>query len=136
MQNHPDPTEHFRQFIKQSVNEYVDGLEEHGLKPNPIITQAWAERAVQEAQADYERQANSTLKHNIEYITHRHQANQRRIKHEGARLRLLTCPPIALFFGLIAVIFVSQGNWAMGMVYSIGSLAFLIMLLYNLVERK
>jgi hypothetical protein len=69
--------------------------------------------------------------HNINFIMSEHRQRMNKVKRAGARLRLWTCPPLALVLGCIAWGYFRQPgslHVVMGMIYALGSLASLSML--------
>ena len=131
MRRYEDPQKHFERSIERSAGRYVDGLNRAGLKPNARLTRAMAERAWQEARNDYTKQAKETHESNIRDIMRKHDQNLKQIKREGASLRLKTCPLIAALFGATAWYNFSQhrpDSFAVGILFTIGALAFLAML--------
>lgn len=116
----------------QSAKRYVAGLERAGLEPNERLTRAMAERALIEARKDYNRRAAETQRHNIGVIVENHNRRMNEIKRSGHKLRLWTCPPIAALFGFMAWYSFSHPGAVgvvMGVVYTLGALAFLGMLI-------
>ena len=61
-------------------------------------------------------------------IVEAHDRQMNQIKRESAKWRMIACPLIALFFALIAWHSFSQGRIPNGVWYSVGSLAFVAML--------
>ncbi len=130
MQEFPDPTSHLERHMEQAAEKYVDGLEKAGLEPNPTLTRAMAERALLDAQVDYIHEATATRDHNIALIVNNHKRRMKQIKREGASLRIKTCPPIILLFGLMAwYSLIHAGGIVTGILFIVGALAFLAMLI-------
>jgi hypothetical protein len=61
-------------------------------------------------------------------IVEAHDRQMNQIKRESAKWRMIGCPLIALFFGLIAWGCFSQGLIVNGILYSVGALVFIAML--------
>lgn len=129
-----NPHEHFEEHLTCSAHRYVDGRRQAGLSPNPTLTNAMAERAVQEATDSYVRETLEIRDHNIAVIVQEHRQRLNAIKRRGARQRLWTCPPIALCFGLMAWYSFTAGEGLLiGLCYLAGSLTFLAMLVLGAV---
>lgn len=129
MREYEDPHKHLHRSLERSTDRYVQGLHRSGLKPNARLTRAMAERAVREARESYIREATEIRDHNIGVIHRNHQRRLKRIKQEGASLRLKTCPPIAALFGAVAwYCFLQPSGFLLGLLYTFASLAFLAML--------
>ncbi|MGH2507466.1 MAG: hypothetical protein ACRDHZ_08705 [Ktedonobacteraceae bacterium] len=131
MRKYKNRQQHIEQYMEQAASDYWHGLQERGLKPNSILLKAAARRALDEAERDYTQHASATRDHNIALILSEHQKRLRQIKRDGAKLRLMMCPPLAAFFGVLAWYSFSHTGGlglAMGIAYSIGALAFLAML--------
>ena len=110
MRRYEDPEQHFERHMGQAAQRYADGLQQAGLEPSETLTRAMARRALQEARADYVRQATKTRNHNIALIQEQHRQRLNQIKRDGARLRLWTCPPITLVFGAVGYLCYVHGN--------------------------
>lgn len=131
-----DPQRCFEKHMQQAVEKYKQGLQRAGLPPNDTLTKAVAQRALEEAKANYIQQVIETQDHNIEVILSEHKRCLRDIKRDGAKLRLLTCPPIAAFFGGMAWYSFNQpSGLAMGIVFTVGALAFMAMLVGGIFDR-
>lgn len=129
MRSYPDPNEHYRHSINQSADRYAQGLEQAGLEPSPKLTKAMARRAHQHAWESYQQEAGEIHAHNISSIMRNHDLRLKEIKRRGARLRLWTCPPIAILFGAEAwYSFLQPNGFPAGVVFTIGALAFFGML--------
>ena len=102
MHDYPDIQHYLTVHVEQAAERYVEAQHQTGLDPNDTLTRAIAERTVREAQASYIQEATEIRDTNIGIMLERHHRRMDTIKREGAKLRLLTCPPIALLFGLFA----------------------------------
>ncbi len=126
--NDEGPHQHLTRHMERAAAQFVDGLQWTGLEPNERLTRAVAERTIREARASYVREATDSRDQHIQEIISDHTRRMNAIKRSGARLRLITCPPIALFFGLLAWYSFSQGGFVLDVCYVVGALAFLAML--------
>jgi cation transport ATPase len=128
MQPYEDAEKHFTRHIEKAADHYVTGLEFAGMEPSEILTRRMAERAAETARRDYTAQTNQTLEHNVSEHMRAYKRRDRQIRREGARMRLIICPIIALAFSLVAALNFSAQNWPMGLLYLVGALAFMAML--------
>lgn len=131
MREYPDVQHHLDASIERAAGRYLEAIQQTGLAPNDTLTRAIAEQTLHDAEASYTQEAAEIRDHNIEVILERHYRGMNAVKREGAKLRLITCPPIALLFGVLAWYSFQQSAPAgvmMGLLLSIGSLAFLLML--------
>jgi len=132
MLDYPDPERHLVDYVTRSMQRYVDGLQQAGLQPTETLLQALLQRTLEEAQADYLRKASQVHTHNIQVILSDHTRRMNDLKRSGARLRLQTCPLLALGFGLLAWYSLSQPGSAsliMGLCYAATALALLVILI-------
>jgi len=111
MREYENPQKHFQRHIQRSADRYMDGLNRAGMKPTPILTRAMSERAAQEARDDYRKHLTAVRDHNIRVIMRNHNKRLKKIKREGASLRLKTCPPIAACFGAMTWYSFIQARW-------------------------
>ncbi len=123
-----NPHEHFEEHLSRSARRYAEGLIRAGIEPHPILTRAMAERAVQEAQESYIRETLEIRDHHIGVILEEHRQRLNAIKRRGAKLRLLTCPPVALCFGAMAWYSYAHHHFDLVALYTFAALAFLAML--------
>ncbi len=126
---YPDSKQHFKGHIERAAQRYVDGVELAGIEASPTLTRAMAERAVREAVDSYEQETRETLDHNIGVILKDHNERMNEIKRCGHRMRLWTCPPIAALLGLVSWYHFASGSVMMGVLFVVGSLAFLAMMI-------
>ncbi len=75
---------------------------------------------------------NDTFAHNISVILQEQTKRTRQIKQAERKAAVLLCPPVALVFGALAWFAFRQGAGVLGIVYSVGALAFLALLLWTL----
>jgi Flp pilus assembly protein TadB len=125
MKQYPDPDKHYDEFMGHAAREYAAGLRARGMEPNEKLTRAKAKRLLKAAQADYAHQAQAVRDANIRDIQQEHKMRMNAIKRDGARLRLLTCPPIALFALVVAYVLYVNGNMMGAIVNVVLALVFL-----------
>ncbi len=128
MKQLPDPQQHFNESVARSNEKYAAWLRRGEVEPNEILMRENQEDAINEARNSYIQEATEIRDHNIRLIIKDSRRRMNQIKRKGANLRLRMCPPIALFFGLIAWYCFSQANIVLELAYSIGVFAFLVML--------
>jgi hypothetical protein len=129
---YPDPQQHFEQHMQSAAQRYVDGLNRAGLPPSERLTRAVARRAWHHARESYIQEAQAVRDHNISVIMQDHNRRMNEIKLRGHRIRLWTCPPIALVFGVLAWYnFQSHlpDGFTVGIICAVFALAFLSMLI-------
>ena len=103
---YPNPDKHYQQYIDKAAKRYVEGLELANLEPSAILTRRMAERAHNEAQADFIAQSENVHAHNVSTIVERHKRNMRALDIEGAKTALwlapfmIFCFAVALWFSL------------------------------------
>lgn len=131
MREYEDPEKYRKQHIEQSAKKYMHGLQKAGLKPNPTLTRAVAERAVEEAHTSYVQEAHAIRDHNVKIILKDHKKRVRQIRRSTHKRRLFCCLMIALFFAFLSWYNVSQGGFGEGVIYAIGSLSFLAMVVFG-----
>ncbi len=132
MKDFPDPTHYIDQALDQAARRYAEGVRHAGLKPTETLTRALARRATQEARERYLREMNDTFAHNISVILQEQTKRTRQIKQAERKAAVLLCPLVALVFGALAWFAFRQGAGVLGIVYSVGALAFLALLLWTL----
>lgn len=127
-----DPDRHFQQVKDQIVETYQRGMEERGLVPGPLSAELWAEREVAATFDTYNRRAEeasrSTHEQRVREIIRDHRRRDLTIRREGACMAMWSCPPIALMLLLLAWWGIASGNVAMGLVYALAAVVFLVML--------
>lgn len=79
---------------------------------------------------------NEFVIHTTKTIIEEHRQRDQGIRREGAKMALLTCPPIAFAFVLLAWYGLSQSDYIVSALFTVGSLAFLVMLLVACVNAK
>lgn len=132
-----NPHEHFEEHLSRSARRYVEGIQRAELSSNPTLERAMAEWAVQEATDSYIRETLEIRDHNIGVIMEQHRQRLNAIKRRGAKLRLWTCPPIALCFGFMAWYSFTYGDSLLiGLCYLAASLAFLAMLVVGAIVDR
>ena len=131
MHEYPDVEQHLQSRLERTAHQYVETMQHTGMEPNETLIKAITERALCEAEAEYREEAMKTFHHNVSAILGRQQRRMNAVKREGVKMRLLTCPPVTLVFALLAWYSFHQSapvGLIMGVLLSIGSLAFLLML--------
>lgn len=124
---------HLEKHIERLAKKYADGIQKVGLKRSKTLEKAISERTLREAKESYIQEVTETRDRNIAAILSNHHEEMNDIKKRGLRLRLKTCSPIALVFGLVAGYNFGRPSdgWQFGILYSIFALAFLAMLVFG-----
>jgi hypothetical protein len=131
MREYGDVDKRFEKHLKAADERYAAWLRRGGVEPNDILIRENRDNALNEARESFVQESVEIRDHNIGVILKDHNKRLNTIKCEGAHLRVWTCPPIALFFGLLAWYSFSRTGaegMMMGVIYGIGALAFLGML--------
>ena len=129
MRELPDPQQHFDRSLKRSDEEYAAWLRRGGVEPNDILMREHRPDAFREARDSFVREATEVRDQNVKVILREHRRRVNKLKRQGAKLRMRVCPPIAALFGLLAWYnFTQAGGFVMGIISTVGALAFLAML--------
>jgi len=72
----------------------------------------------------------------IQGIVEGHGRRMKELDRSGARLAVMTCPPIVLGWSLVAWLDFAHGDMVMGGLMVAGALAFLVMMIVALVRAR
>ncbi len=116
-----------QQQVQQGVACYKELIRQNGLEPDDklvtIMTLELSTRMVQE----YEAKKDLAVKIKM-MQQHQQREGMNEITESGGRMRLIICPLLAAFCVLMAWLNFSHANLPMGLIFSVGALAFLLML--------
>lgn len=139
MKKYEDPNQFIESHLQHSARKYVTGMEKANLIPSRTLAKALAERSVEEARKDYNKHLYETHDNNVNFILAEHERSMKQIDRDGARMALMTAPPVILMFGATSVYSFLQGGpvgLGMGALLAIGSLIFLAMLIVTLRKAR
>lgn len=139
MKEYEDPNQFINRHLERSAKKYTTGLLKAGLEPSKTLVRALAERSVQDARESYRKHLYETHENNVNIILAEHEQSVRKISRDGARIALMTDPPVILLFGGMSIYSFLQGGpvgLAMAAMFALGSLAFLAMLIVALRKAR
>lgn len=136
MHEYPNPKEFLHKRVDPAAKEYIDGLKERGMRNNPKLLQAFIDKEVRKARADYQREMDATFAKNVKIISELHKRRDRQLQREGARTALIFCPIAIAMFGGCTWMGISQHNLPITMIYSAGTLIFLVMLIAAVAQLR
>ena len=136
MRQYQNPDQYMRTALQRAAEREAKNLEQAAIAPNETLTEALTERALEEAYDSYVRDALEVRDHNIGVILQDHHRRMNAVKREGATMRWWMCPLLSLVFAILAWYSFAQATSSsvvLGWLYSVGSLAFLAMLVLGAV---
>lgn len=139
MKEYPDPNRFMEDHLNQSAQKYREGMRKANLIPSERLARALAERSVQDAREGYHKHLYETFESNVNVILAEHDRSMKQIDRDGARMTLMTAPPVILLFGGTSVYSFLQGGpvgLGMGALLALGSLIFLAMMIVALLKAR
>ncbi|GCE18674.1 hypothetical protein [Dictyobacter kobayashii] len=130
MKEYEDPHKHLARHMDAAAKKYAEGLIQAGIdEPSPLLTRAMAERALQDAQKDYERESLAVLNHNIEEIMKEASRLHRQARRKDAPVFLGIFSFIAFVFSIMACMSFLNHNVVLGCSYCLGVAVFSLLII-------
>lgn len=131
-----DPKEYLNRQIDEAARSYVEGLKTRGMQDNPMLRNAYIQRAMKTSETAYIEHAQKVSAEHTAAILAEFKRRDREIRRESAKMSLLICLPSALIFALFAWYSLGQHDYIVSVIFALSSLVFLGMLIVACVRGR